>query len=307
MKVLLFYICIFFQIYSLFSQEIVDDFEEETQELPKTQIQLNTIQEAFKNSKKTDNIKTYTYNKNHTYKIRMREFMNTLLVLPKNEIILGWDLGDEKNFPVMPQPTTNKDIHKKSIKNINTNVLSLRNFYSGADTSLSIIGESGKIYSFYLFVESYESKNVPDMIVYINLGKDDYILPKRTKLNASQKLEVSDEYLREITTVNLENPLIKEQINLKYEIINNGIPIEKDTFKVFDDGYWTYFRLSKTNNLDKLETLPVIYKVQDGVDSIINTRTIGGYLIAETTGSAWQLVAGETWLCVFRNDYIDKK
>lgn len=269
-------------------------------------VSLQTIQEAFDNSDPRATIKEYPYDPTTTYKLRLREFMDTTVVLPEGEGIGAYSLPDDKNFTFTPYtPATGKD-SKPELRN----KFRIKATYPGADTNLTVIGTSNRIYSFYLRVDSIESKFLPVLVAYIKgpplmllkdasevsqakpelgegKGKDSDlpgVKPGKDGLDA----EKDAEYLRQ-----LDIPSARD-ISTSY-----GMSGEKQLAptKVFDDGVWTYFKFSE-ENLDRVKRLPAVYRVVDGVDSPVNTRIVKGTLIAETTSAGWTLRNGDAHLCI---------
>lgn len=71
--------------------------------------------------------------------------------------------------------------------------------------------------------------------------------------------------------------------------------------RVFHDGIWTYFDFGEKADLVRR---PVVYRVVDGVDSMVNTRTAGvkgNVLVAEAVGD-FTMKNGDRTLCIFRSD-----
>jgi len=68
-------------------------------------------------------------------------------------------------------------------------------------------------------------------------------------------------------------------------------------YAVYDDGNWTYFDFRDQGFAN--DRLPVIYKVVDGFDSIINSRVENGFLVAESISKeGWTLKNGHKVVCV---------
>ena len=84
-----------------------------------------------------------------------------------------------------------------------------------------------------------------------------------------------------------------ETINADYRIVGD---LDIAPRGVFDDGEWTYFDFRKAPTSDRT---PVVMKVVDGYDSLVNTRWENGFLVAETTSSeGWTLKNGHKYVCV---------
>jgi hypothetical protein len=68
--------------------------------------------------------------------------------------------------------------------------------------------------------------------------------------------------------------------------------------RVFDDGIWTYFQMFEENNMDKQTRFPALYRVVGQTETPVNTRVVGGTVIAETTAEIWVLRNGDQYLCI---------
>src|SRR3546814_877238 len=86
---------------------------------------------------------------NCSYKVRLREFMVTVIELPRGEKISAYDNGDPQSFEVKQRGD-----NRLAVKPIGG---------YGIDTNLVVYGKSGNIYPLYLRAEGYNSKNVPDL------------------------------------------------------------------------------------------------------------------------------------------------
>jgi type IV secretory pathway VirB9-like protein len=259
-----------------------------------TDSNLKAIQVAFDTSKPTDNILRYEYDANTTYKIRLREYMHSTVVLPKGERIAAYALGDEVNFFFVPLSKKWKETE---------NVFEIWGKFHGADTNLTVFGESGHVYSFYLRNDSIQSPYMPNLVVYIE-DPTVVVAPEEKEFedwteaqeeagtNTEGKAGSVDdgpEYLRDL-------PLIDPAaISYKYEPYGGDMDLAP--LRIFDDGHFTYFQFAD-KNLDKIHRLPAFYRVVDGYDTPVNTRIIKGTVIAETISDKWTLRSGDAHLCV---------
>ena len=257
-------------------------------------VNLKQIQRKFDGSDSTANYKEYPYDRKFTYKLRLREFMNTSVVLPEGENIKAYSLGDSQNFAFSAVRLTPDQP---------TNIFEVWGKYPGADTSLKVYGESGNIYSFYLRIDSVESDFDPTLTAYIladpiqsknnsfssektsageETPKDKYA-PKKN----DQPLE--EDYLRELADID------PTKLNFDYQIADTDSDLAP--MRIFDDGSFTYFQFGE-ENLDDVRSLPLVYRVMDGSDSLVNTQKQGGFVIATTTHDKWTLRSGDKYLCV---------
>ena len=82
------------------------------------------------------------------YKVRLREYMATAITLPPDIKIASIDVGDTSSF----------DVKKRA-----DNIIVVKPFKSGVDTSMLVYTKFGTVYSFYLRAESVNSKYAPDL------------------------------------------------------------------------------------------------------------------------------------------------
>jgi len=277
---------------------------------------LNRIQEAFNVSKEFQNTLIYKYNPLSTYKIRLRTSMDSLLILPEKEVITIYNFGDDVNFSFSPL---------KDGTGINTNMGIIKNLNSGADTNLIIIGKSGNSYNFYLRTDDHSSTFLPHLKVFIEdpniarkleseksiqvsvAGAGDS--PKSTMSGSAvtsyrEGMDISD-YLRTIDNTPMRLLHLNQNLDFRYVIFKKGNVMSPKA--VFDDGYWTYFRLSTDDNLDKVAELPVVLKVVNGIEQPVNTRVVNNYVIAETTGSIFALRVDDRVLCIEKRIEHEKR
>lgn len=249
---------------------------------------LDAIQRAFDNSDPRENIKRYEYNPDRIYKLRLREYMSTMVVLPNGEQVRGETLGDTKIFEFVPLNDKDGGL---------SNIFVVHNKFPGADTNLTVVGKSGNVYSFYLRVDSVKSDYMPRFVTYID---DPHIQDKLAVaaeqegtgvLNGGDGEQVDGDYLRSLPLINPSE--------LYYDYVMVGGERDLAPRRVFSDGHWTYFQFD-AENMDTTE-VPAVYKVVDGYDMPVNMRIVSGTVVAETTGDKWTLRRGEAHLCIHRN------
>lgn len=269
-------------------------------------VNLNQVQERFNESESDANYKEYNYSPTLTMKLRLREYMNTTVVLPENEAIKAVSLGDEANFFCSPvRLSADAPAH----------IFEVWGKYPGADTSLKVYGESGNIYAFYLRIDSVASKIDPTLVCYVfdktmenksfgmaeasvKPGQD--AAPAATPAPAAatpdkyapkgQENRDTPDYLPELKDVD------PSTLNFAYQVADPDSDLAP--IRIFDDGHFTYFQYGE-ENLDKVRNLPALYRVVDGTDQpFTNLQKVGGYVIATTTHDRWTLRSGRQWLCI---------
>ena len=256
---------------------------------------LKAVQIAFDKSDPRANVKRFPYDPDVTYKIRLREFMGSTIVLPEGEKIAGYSLFDEHNFTFTPMSDKNPVL-------VNVFVVYAR--FHGADTNLIVHGESGNIYSFYLRNDSVDSDFMPSLVTYIEdpatsarIKKKNLIIEHEKAaamvVESSEKEKKPDtDYLKSIPT-----KIDGSTLNFGYEFRGGEEKIKP--IRVFDDGYFTWFQFGE-ENLDKVANLPTIYRVVEGYDTPVNSRISGGSIVAETISDKWTIRSGETHYCIWQ-------
>ncbi len=245
-------------------------------------------------------IMRYVWRPDFVMPVRTREFMTTTIELPSWENVDRIILGDTMVFEAV---------------RVKPNILVVRPSHSGADTNMTVIGVSGNIYNFYVRSEGWNSTQITDFTVYITANnpiqnKNDALTSLANDANnasaapfdptavmnpapaAAPGTPVAPDYIRKIAF---------DPANLRFDLkIYAPTPddIEIAPLRVFTDGVWTYFDYGE---LADSVRRPVIYRVVDGVDSMVNTRTVGpkgNIMIAEATGN-FTLRNGTRVVCVY--------
>lgn len=228
-----------------------------------------------------------------TMPVRMREFMNTLIILPDWEEVKDVYLGESVYFQT---------------KKIRSNTIAVRVSAAGIDTNMNILGASGNLYTFYLRAEGYNTRSITDMQVFIDAapvnpgmwfdgGPGDragseggfggsYVgapAPRRAEPTAVQGS-------------NLYIPSLDLKFVHKMFEVNPGDRAIAPEY-VATDGRWTYFWYGdKAGMVDR----PVVYRLVDGVEERVATRTIGAKgetLVAEAVGE-FVLRNGQKTVCI---------
>lgn len=260
---------------------------------------LDAIQKNFwyKSRKDSDNTLNIRYKAGHSYKVRTRANMTTTFILDNDKIALA-QLGDNIGFELKELGVNRYDL---------SNILTIKPNLVGIDTNLTIIGESGNIYSFYLFSTDYKNTRNPTFLVFVSeyrsIGKIKIKDLDKEETNTKEKIE---EEGQEKEVSNDDEIIIGDNVN-KISIIKNEIkkgyiqyPKDKDSKfleakEIFNDNKWTYFKFDKNLATSKF---PAIFRVVDGYDNPMNSRIVGDYLIVESISPKWTLRIGNSYVCV---------
>lgn len=254
---------------------------------------LNATQEVFDTSTPYDNTLITNYQPNKTIKVRVREFMGTLIILPEGDQIKYYKLGDKDNFSF--EATIGK--YDTELPRSGTASVTL----AGADTSLHIVGTSGNYYTFYLRGDTWDSEHHPTMKVII---KDEKL---HAKLEASKRraaiAKEKEENKLAVNDSEKKTPDFLEKVTFDPSKIDFGYRIKGGNenlrpFMVYSDGYFTYFRFSEGDSVAGVSSFPALYRVADGSDVPVNATAQGSTLRAEGVANNWTLRLGEDWLCI---------
>jgi ComB9 competence protein len=238
-------------------------------------VPLGTIQHAWNKAK--GGAYNVEYRANEIIKVRLREWMDTTIVLPKYEKIQRVIVGNDSYI----RATKHQD-----------NIVTLKPLEVGVDTNLTIVAHN--TYVMYVRVEGYNSKNLPDLRVNVKAS------PPRGLLNAGDKpltkKEIHD-YLGQAVT----NP---EDLDFDYAMSGNpDIAPER----VYSDGIRTF--LDYGAYLNK-RNLPAVFLVDDEVDMPANTAVIKNSIVVDGSGILTLKNGGKT-TCVYptrlgRHSYVKK-
>jgi ComB9 competence protein len=251
---------------------------------------LGQIQRAWDKAPATQGIYNVEYSPDRIIKIRVRQFMPLTIVFPEWETISSEpDAGD--NFVFTAQRA-------------GSNKLVIRAKFVGADSTITVIGDSGNVYPFYVRGEGANSVNVPDVVVYVHApppGGGMLMAPKPMGAKADSKLaKVAslDPAVGGREATGEKSPDFVKPIGFDANKLNFDFDMSGDRSiapkRVFTDGVFTWFDYG--DKWDR-EDLPAVYRVVDEVDTPVNTRVKGTMLVAEAAG-AFTLRNGQRTVCV---------
>jgi type IV secretory pathway VirB9-like protein len=236
---------------------------------------LGQIQHAWDHASVNAGVYTVDYNPTEIIRLSTREYMTTALIFPLWEEIKdsGIIIGDSSNF--------------EAIK-LESNIVLVRLVGNvGVDSSITLLGESGHVYSFYVRSLGYNADKISDITVHIKAP-----FPRTLSGRAGKKTHSS----RETKTDYLE-AVVFDPSQLDFNISMRGdqsIAPER----VYTDGIRTWFDYG-----DKMGsiTLPSIFAVIDDIDTPVNTQREGTRIVAESSGR-FSLKSGSKLTCVYPSD-----
>ena len=231
---------------------------------------LGAIQHAWDQASATAGVYQALYHPSEIIRVRCREMMATTLVFPAWERIDRVVVGDPAAFKVeTPKPHL---------------ILIQPQEFTGVDSNLTAIGASGKVYSFYLRSEGYNTKHVSDLTVYIRIRKPE-VLPQALAAKISPaKSSLASDYLEEAT-------FDPARLDFAFDMLGNA---EIAPERVYSDGIRTWFDYGPDI---KRRTLPAVYSIVDDVDTPLNVNREGNTLVAQSAGR-FTLRAGQKVVCI---------
>ena len=227
---------------------------------------LGSIQKAWNRTGGDAGIYKVIFHPSEVIKFRVREFMTTTIVFPKWERIRESIIGDISSYGV--RVISPHVISVKSLDNI------------GVDSTITLIGESGRVYSFYVRTEGYNSKNISDVAVYVKVP---YSGPDPSKPLTIEKKDPED-YLQDAYF---------DPSKIRFDFSMAGDK-EIAPERVYSDGIRTWFDFGARIHQ---QNLPTVYKIEDGVDTPVNVSRDGNKIVAQAAGF-FTLKHGQKTVCV---------
>lgn len=234
----------------------------------------------------------YMWHPDFVMGVRTRDFMVTTVILPNWEKANEHYVGDPVVFET---------------KKIRANVIAIRSRNAGADSNLTILGASGNVYNFYIRSETWNSSQVSDLTVYVdaprNVDEPESSGPSSI-VEADARPADGGPYGAAIGMPDYLRKVVFRPEELRFDMkmfAKRDTDAEIAPERVFEDGIFTYFDFGEQS--DSISR-PVVHHLVDGVDTVVNTRTVGprgSILIAEAVGD-FTLRNGNRVVCVRQLD-----
>lgn len=243
----------------------------------------------------------YQWSNDLVMPVRLRDGFMTSIVIP------DWD---EASDVVIGDSST---VEARVLRG---NVVALRPLAVGRDTTLSVIGGSGNVYSFYLRTEGRNTQVVTDVQVFVQAapsrGSTDWFSDQRITTGGSGSGGLApipggghervgeDSIVRAHSASQGEElvPVDRRIFDMKMYEVNKGDRIIAPDY-IYSDGKFTYFHFPAG-----MTDRPVIRRIVDGVEGRVNTRVGGRHneiVIVEAVGD-FILRSGTRALCVLQVD-----
>lgn len=264
---------------------------------------LGAIQEAWDAAPAGAGVYPVQWDPSEVIRLRVREAMPVTIILPEWETIGESDvtIGDPSLFSVKIGSRPNHLIVWPQ--------------YVGADAGMTVTGRtSGNVYAFYVRSEGFNSRNISDLVVYVQARRPPHVpaqfvgapAPAPAVQEAIQAVHAAAQAPGTEASQageagqgsGLHNPDYLEEIPFDPTKLQFGFSMWGDRSiapdRVFSDGVFTYFDWGDRWDVTDL---PAVYRVVDGVDTPQNVRYRGSMIVVEATGS-FTLRNGQRYVCV---------
>lgn len=304
---------------SVFSDEDFEEGDMANNEHTNKMMFLDSVQKHFWNPKRKlqDNNLNILHKDGDTHMIRTRYAMVTTIIFD-NDPIAKVIFGDPNGFELTELGAVKWDLR---------NIITIKPKLIGIDTNLTIIGESGTIYTFYIFSTHFTNRRDPAFSVFVSkdrkIGKitmsdmEEGKHKKDKKRNDDNYKRIEHEAIEEddgefitigdnVNKIHIEKSKIKrgyaqspkstrtwKSLWLSKEQSAESVKIQ--AIDIFNDNEYTYFKFDREDAMSKF---PVVFKVVDGYDNPVNVKIVGNYLVAEDLSEKWTLKMGEEYVCV---------
>lgn len=233
----------------------------------------------------------YLYNPANVFPIRTRESMITTIKLPDDEELLQAFTGDDQGFQVgIPTP----------------NSIAIKALFPGVDTNLVAYTKSGRIFTFYVRSEGYNSKTASDFLVDVVMPGEN-VLEGRSLTSENQLAQTTMDKSFAQTAERVRDPygslaLDRREKYREYAdwsdfkpgtvVEDLGVYVPKKQsggtipYRVFHDDRFTYVDYGP--NATQMTEWPTPLMVVQGVEGPVGFRTAGPggrMLVMEALGS----------------------
>lgn len=240
------------------------------------------IQGAWDKAEPEAGIYLGKWNPTRVLRMRVREGMTSIIALPTWDSVSAFTLADQFNFDARRVPD-----HPGYIE-IWTKV-------PGFDTNITIVGKSGNIYPIYVRGETWNSKHIPDVVIYVRAvepGPGEAGAAKEAKKGVGKAVEESAKALAAEAPEWLRRKRF-DPFDVRHDREMSGDEAIAPEL-IFRDNDMTFLDFGE-NSRD----WPAVFEVKDGVDVPVRFRTSksGRFMGIETVGPL-TLRLGEKTVCI---------
>ncbi|MGL2397597.1 TrbG/VirB9 family P-type conjugative transfer protein [Helicobacter pylori] len=215
------------------SNDETKESDENNDSTLKPMTNFNAIQNNFfaKNRSIKDNAHFIHYTIGDTFNIRLRYAMTTTFIFdePIAQVVLGDDIGFSTKML------------GEDKEHLISNILLIKPLQIGVDSNLTIIGKSGKVYSFYVFSTTYTSSKNPALMVYVSskeyfkhftsskkeTNKEIKTTHNTPKKNAKTSHNAPKKIAKKLPSIKEQNQKSKNPTTTKTAIANAPLPLNR--------------------------------------------------------------------------------
>ncbi|MBH0308639.1 TrbG/VirB9 family P-type conjugative transfer protein [Helicobacter pylori] len=215
------------------SNDETKESDENNDSTLKPMTNFNAIQNNFfaKNRSIKDNAHFIHYTIGDTFNIRLRYAMTTTFIFdePIAQVVLGDDIGFSTKML------------GEDKEHLISNILLIKPLQIGVDSNLTIIGKSGKVYSFYVFSTTYTSSKNPALMVYVSskeyfkhftsskkeTNKEIKTTHNTPNKNAKTSHNAPKKIAKKLPSIKEQNQKSKNPTTTKTAIANAPIPLNR--------------------------------------------------------------------------------
>ncbi|PDW13826.1 type VI secretion protein [Helicobacter pylori] len=215
------------------SNDETKESDENNDSTLKPMTNFNAIQNNFfaKNRSIKDNAHFIHYTIGDTFNIRLRYAMTTTFIFdePIAQVVLGDDIGFSTKML------------GEDKEHLISNILLIKPLQIGVDSNLTIIGKSGKVYSFYVFSTTYTSSKSPALMVYVSskeyfkhftsskkeTNKEIKTTHNTPKKNAKTSHNAPKKIAKKLPSIKEQNQKSKNPTTTKTAIANAPLPLNR--------------------------------------------------------------------------------
>lgn len=231
--------------------------------------------------------------------VRLRSGMVTSIVLPEWEAAQDVVIGDGSAVEATI---------------LRPNQVAVRSVQTGLDTSLSVIGGSGNVYTFYLRTEGRNTDLVTDLQVFVQAApsrgngdwfngevRNAYVQGMAASENSTVSASPGSGSINVPSAASQGDepvPTDRRIFNLRMYEVNEGDRIIAPEF-AYTDGRFTYLHFSSG-----VTDRPAVFRIVDGVEGRVNTRVTGRHsevIVVEAIGDLI-LRSGTRAVCIVTVD-----
>lgn len=227
--------------------------------------------------------RSVVYHANQITPITTAMFIQTVVLLPKNEKVLSVGIGDKDNWPISWAE----------------NVLFIKSASPGGKTTLNVFTSSGTVYSFYCRDVSNVANSHPDAKVFVT--NPDLTPTEKQKFYSAEDFEAVQQKLQSVqaqekateeqntkTLANQEDAF-RSSYPSKLHFDYSFDPKKAEQLgieQIFNDGKFTYIKADS-------QELPVVFEIKDNKHSLINSQFANGIFTIQKLVDQGEIVIGK--------------